>query len=63
MTESNQKAPAEVQRTLELLKLAALRAREVARATGTKLVISENGVTRLVSPEELDARDAAEQPK
>jgi hypothetical protein len=55
--------PPDALRTLEILKRAALRAREVARATGTKLVIYEDGVTKLVTPEELDARDITEQAK
>lgn len=60
MNEDNREIPPKVLCALELLKEAALQAREVARATGTKLVISENGVIKLVTPEELDARDEAE---
>lgn len=63
MTDTKRAVPPDVQRHLEILKEAALAAREVARATRTKHVIHEDGVTKLVTPEELDARDAAELPK
>ena len=55
--------PLDALRTLETLKRAALRAREVARATGTRLVVVEDGVIKNLTPEELDARDISEQSK
>ena len=41
---------ADIPASYEALKRAALRAREVARQTGTPLVIGENGEVRLIDP-------------
>lgn len=39
------------------LRRAALRAREIARQTGTALIVVENGQIVRLSPDELDARE------
>lgn len=46
------------------MQRAALRAREVARNTGTRLVVSRNGVVELLDPDapELDATQVQEVP-
>ncbi len=45
------------------LERAALRARDIARAAGTMLVVREGGILRFVTPDELDRADRRMPPK
>ena len=44
----------------EALERAARRAAEVARQTGTDLIVAENGVVRRISPGSLDAPESSD---
>ena len=52
----------DLQNSMAAMQRAALRAREIARQTGTFLVISRNGVVELIEPDaqELDIPSAQE---
>lgn len=39
------------------LKRAAIRAREIAKSTGTKLVVNRGGKTILIEPDDIDMPD------
>ncbi len=44
----------------DALRRAALRARELARQTGTGIAVDHQGTVAVMSPDELDQRDANE---